>query len=68
MENFNDLNEWAPKKLRSLRNNLNNRLCSYKKTGEKTKALTKSHKLFGLSEDDCKGLLKESLKLINSKK
>ena len=68
MEKFNNLNEWDPKKLRSLRNNLNNRLSSYKLSGVKTKPLAKGHKLFGLSEDECKNLLKTSLKIMKPKK
>lgn len=67
MENFSDLNEWTPKKVRSLRNNLNNRLSSYKVTGNKTKDLSKSHKLYGVSEEECKDLLTRCLAIINKK-
>jgi hypothetical protein len=57
MEKFNDLNEWSDKQLRTIRNNLNNRLTSFKNSSE-PKELQKSHKLFGLSERECQDLLK----------
>lgn len=46
------------KKLRNLKINLNNRLVSFGKGG-KVKELAASHKLHGLSEDDCIQLLKD---------
>jgi hypothetical protein len=61
MEKFNDLNEWSDKQLRTIRNNLNNRLTSFKNTGGEPKELQKSHKLFGLTERQCQDLLKNVL-------
>lgn len=48
-----------PKKLRTLRNNLNNRLESFKTSGEGAKELQKSHVLFGKSEGQCAQLLQD---------
>jgi hypothetical protein len=48
------LKAFTDKKLRTLRNNLNNRLESFKKGGEK--ALPPSHMLHGLDEQACKDL------------
>jgi hypothetical protein len=59
MKDFSDLKEWSEKRLRTLRNNLNNRLESFKKSPDNPKALQPSHKLFGLSEEQCKDLLKK---------
>lgn len=59
MKKFDDLNEWSEKRLRTLRNNLNNRLESFKKNSDNPKSLQPSHKLFGLSENECKDLLKK---------
>ena len=53
------LEELNPKKLRTLRNNLNNRLESFKTGGESAKPLQKSHVLFGKSEGECRQLLQE---------
>lgn len=55
MKNYADLSVLADKKLRTLRNNLNNRLESFAKGGEKH--LSPSHMLHGLDEGDCKTLL-----------
>lgn len=49
----------TPKKLRTLRNNLNNRLESFKGHGDAAKALQKSHVLFGKTEGECKALLQD---------
>lgn len=57
MKDYSDLSEFTDKKLRTLRNNLNNRLESFKKGGEK--ALPPSHMLHGLDENQCKELLKK---------
>lgn len=62
-----DLSTMSPKRLRTLRNNLNNRLSSFSNNGENPKELQKSHVLFGLSEQECKELLKrvqEALKAV----
>ena len=50
-----DLTTLSDKKLRTLRNNLNNRLESFSKGGEKT--LPPSHLLHGLDDGECKTLL-----------
>lgn len=50
-----DLTTLSDKKLRTLRNNLNNRLESFSKGGEKT--LPPSHMLHGLDDGECKALL-----------
>ena len=54
-----NLPELNPKKLRTLRNNLNNRLESFKTSGEGAKTLQKSHMLFGKSEGQCLQLLQD---------
>lgn len=56
MKDYSDLSELTDKKLRTLRNNLNNRLEAFKKGGEKT--LPPSHMLHGLDESQCRELLK----------
>lgn len=55
MKDYSSFDDFSDKKLRTLRNNLNNRLESFKKGGEKT--LPPSHMLHGLDEGDCKSLL-----------
>lgn len=55
MKDYSDLSGMTDKKLRTLRNNLNNRLESFK-TG-KEKSLPPSHMLHGLDEKSCKDLL-----------
>ena len=55
MTNIKDLAEMTDKKLRTLRNNLNNRLTSFEKGGEKN--LPPSHMLSGMDLNGCKALL-----------
>jgi len=55
MKDYKDLKVLTDKKLRTLRNNLNNRLESFK-TGS-AKAVPPSHMLHGLEEGQCKELL-----------
>ena len=55
MKDYSDLSEFSDKKLRTIRNNLNNRLESFSKGDEKS--LPPSHMLHGLEEGDCKTLL-----------
>ena len=55
MKDYKDLKEFPDKKLRTLRNNLNNRLVSFEKGGEK--ALPPSHMLHGMDLKACKDLL-----------
>lgn len=52
---YTDLEALTDKKLRTLRNNLNNRLESFAKGGEKN--LPPSHMLHNLDLKDCKELL-----------
>ncbi len=52
-----DLTEFTPKKLRTLRNNLNNRIESFGTHGDGAKELQKSHMLAGMSEGQCKAML-----------
>lgn len=59
MIDLTDLTALTPKKLRTLRNNLNNRLESYKTHGKSTKELQKSHMLAGLSDLECEKLLRD---------
>lgn len=62
MFDLSDLSQLTPKKLRTLRNNLNNRLESFKNSGEGAKDLQKSHMLFGKTEGECAQLLQDVLK------
>ena len=54
-KDYADLSDFSDKKLRTLRNNLNNRLSSFKAGNEKH--LPPSHMLSGMDEGDCKNLL-----------
>lgn len=56
MKDYKDLGELSDKKLRTLRNNLNNRLEAFKGGNEKN--LPPSHMLHGLDDKMCKELLK----------
>jgi hypothetical protein len=55
MKDYKDLKPLTDKKLRTLRNNLNNRLQSFANNSAKT--LPPSHMLHGLEEGQCKELL-----------
>ncbi len=57
MKDYTDLSALTDKKLRTLRNNLNNRLESFK--SGKEKHLPPSHMLHGLDEKMCKDLQKK---------
>lgn len=57
-----DLTAFTPKKLRTLRNNLNNRIESFGTHGEGAKELQKSHMLAGKTEGECKALLQSVLR------
>lgn len=61
MKEQQDFSEYSPKKLRTLRNNLNNRIESFKTHGKSTAELQKSHILAGKSELECAALLKAVL-------
>ncbi len=52
-----DLEEFSPKQMRTLRNNLNNRIQSFTNTFKEPKDLPESHKLHGLEEGECRELL-----------
>jgi hypothetical protein len=65
MKDYSNLNEFTDKKLRTLRNNLNNRMESFKKGGEKS--LPPSHMLHGMDEAQCKTLLARVLQEIKSR-
>ncbi len=54
-KDYSDLSQLTDKKLRTLRNNLNNRLEAMKKGSEKN--VPPSHMLHGLDEGECKALL-----------
>jgi hypothetical protein len=56
---YKNLSELTDKKLRTLRNNINNRIESFTKGGEKN--LPPSHRLHGLDEAQCKDLQKKVL-------
>jgi len=55
MKDYSNLSDFSDKKLRTLRNNLNNRLAAFEKGGEKS--LPPSHMLHGMDAGDCKKLL-----------
>ncbi|WPU65807.1 hypothetical protein [Peredibacter starrii] len=55
MKDYSDLSEFSDKKLRTLRNNINNRLESFGRGGEKN--LPPSHMLHGMDDGDCRELL-----------
>ncbi len=56
MKDYSNLSTLTDKKLRTLRNNLNNRLEAFKSGNVKN--LPPSHMLHGLDESQCKELLK----------
>ena len=56
-KDYTELDALSDKKLRTLRNNLNNRLESFKRGGEKN--LPPSHMLYQLDEGECKALLEK---------
>ncbi len=68
MKDLNSIENWKPKKLRTLRMNLNNRLQTFKSKGSSAPDLQKSNKLYGLKEEECKELLEKVQKLLSVKK
>ncbi len=68
MKNLSKMEEWKPKKLRTFRMNLNNRIESFKSKGNSAPELQKSNVLFGLTEEECKELLKKVQDLLKTKK
>lgn len=68
MKDYSDITKITDKKLRTLRNNINNRLVSFKSNSEKSlKALSPSHMLHGLDEGQCKALLERVFKELKSR-
>ncbi len=66
-EKFSDLSEYSPKKLRTLRNNLNNRIAHFSsKKGDSSSELKPSHRLYGLGETECTELLKRVKTILSS--
>lgn len=68
MKDYSNLSTLTDKKLRTLRNNLNNRLVSFKSGSEKSqKALPPSHMLHGMDEAQCKALLERVKKELTTR-
>ena len=68
MKDYSDLSKITDKKLRTLRNNINNRLVSFKTHSEKSiKALPPSHMLHGLDEGQCNALLERVFKELKTR-
>lgn len=65
MKDYSDLKPFTDKKLRTLRNNLNNRLVSFKSVTVKN--LPPSHMLHGLDEGQCKALLEKVQKELRTR-
>lgn len=65
MKDYSDLSKFSDKKLRTLRNNINNRLVSFKSVTVKN--LPPSHMLHGLDEDQCKALLERVMKELRTR-
>lgn len=55
-KDYSKLGDLTDKKLRTLRNNINNRLEAFSKGNEKN--LPPSHMLFGMDDGECRELLK----------
>ena len=68
MNDVLNIEEFSDKKLRTLRNNLNNRLESFKSAGEKAKVLSASHMLYGKDQAECAKLLIIVQKLLKKRK
>jgi hypothetical protein len=66
MKDLKELNNWTEKQLRTLRNNLNNRIESFKKN-DSPKPLQASHILFNKTSQECIDLLKQVKKLLSQK-
>jgi hypothetical protein len=65
MKDYSDLSPLSDKKLRTLRNNLNNRLVAFKSGSVKN--LPPSHMLHGQDEAQCKTLLERVLKELRTR-
>tara|TARA_R110002072_G_scaffold534_7_gene4134 strand:- start:38100 stop:38309 length:210 start_codon:yes stop_codon:yes gene_type:complete len=64
MEKLENMTEWKPKRLRTLRNNLNNRIKNFEATSGRGKELQKSNVLYSLTEQECRDLLEKVSKII----
>jgi len=67
MKDFTDIQDWTPKRLRTLRNNINNRLQSFKNIGDKAPELQKSHALAGMTQKQCEDLLVQVQRILKVK-
>jgi len=65
MKDYKDLSDFTDKKIRTLRNNLNNRLTAFKSNTAKN--LPPSHMLHGLDERGCKDLLEKVITELKSR-
>lgn len=59
MRDYSNLEEYTDKRLRTLRNNLNNRIGAIQSGSPKS--LGQNHPLYGLELSDCKDLLEKVL-------
>ncbi len=64
---FEDLTSWSDKRLRTLRNNLNNRLASFSLSHKDPKPLQNSNILNGLDKQDCESLLVQVKRCLKNK-
>lgn len=64
MKDFSEMDQWSAKKLRTLRNNLNNRISTFAMKGANAPDLQKSHMLAGMDEKECKQLLDKVVSLL----
>lgn len=65
MKDYSNLSTLTDKKLRTLRNNINNRLVAFKAPSQKN--LPPSHMLHGLDEAQCKALLERVYKELKTR-
>lgn len=68
VKDLSTLESWSPKKLRTFKMNLNNRIESFKSKGNSAPELQKSNVLYGLTEEECRDLLKKVQDLLKIKK
>jgi hypothetical protein len=68
VKDLSTLEEWSAKKLRTFKMSLNNRMESFKSKGNSAPDLQKSNVLYGLTEEECRDLLKKVQDLLKIKK
>jgi hypothetical protein len=68
VKDLSKMEDWSPKKLRTFKMNLNNRMESFKSKGNSAPELQKSNVLYGLTEEECRELLKKVQDLLKIKK